>query len=275
MQDFLKLTEWRLRLMRKPLLWVVLLMGPAEFLAILADMFLFSERFYAPLSVYFFAAAVVLVFCMVAAVLLSFFSVFKQNHHTNFTHSLMLLPVQRSTLYWSGVASGLLSVWFIAAAQVVWYLVLYVPVNFCSNFYTVHTAQNMLSNSLLTEMPVGSAFLANGLWNTMMHTPAMQMLFPRNLPTLLLVLVLIAAPVCCLHAISCHRGPSRTASTVLLVVSALLSLVGSRLLYLSVTNLYHPWGDVVHLRNILILQLVLIAAVSWWGIHSLNRSENL
>lgn len=162
MQDFLKLTEWRLRLMRKPLLWMAALMGPAEFLAILADLFLFSQRFYAPLSVYFFVAAIVLIFCMAAAVLLSFFSVSQQNHHTNFTHALMLLPIRRSMLYWSGAASGLLSVWFLAAAQVIWYLVLYLPVNFCSNLCSVHTAQRMLANGLLAKMPVGSAFWANG-----------------------------------------------------------------------------------------------------------------
>ena len=275
MQDFLKLTEWRLRLMRKPLLWMVILMGPAEFLAILADMFLFSERLYAPLSVYFFVAAVVLIFCMAAAVLLSFFSVSMQDHHTHFTHALMLLPIRRGALYWSGAASGLLSVWLIAAAQVLWYLVLYIPVNFCSNLYTVHTAQHMLANGLLSEAPVGSAFLANGLWNNMIHTPAMQMLFPRSLPALILVFVLIAAPVCCLHAVSCHRGPCRVVSLVLFAISLLLSLAGFRLFYVEVTNLFFAWGNRTNLRNILILQLLLIAAVSWWGIHSLNRSENL
>lgn len=256
MKDTLKLTEYRLRAMRRPLLAILLLMGPAEFLVMLFDMHWLRNAPNATLDFYFSTARWVLLLCMVAAILANFMATIRENGRSHFITTLMLLPTKRSALYLSGVLSGLFAVWAVIAAQAIWFLLLYAPVGWCSN--------------LQSQASAGSAFLTNGLFLSMVRVPEMQIILPRTLSGFVFLLGMLLAPIASLQAVAYCKGIVSVICSLLAGCNTVISLMMQHDAIERVWVLHPVKMKLLFFGQVLIAFLVMV-----WAIYNLNHSKNL
>lgn len=258
MNGLLKLTEYRLRAIRKPLFWILALMGPAE-LAVMAVNIFARSLPHVPIRICFGSAVWVVLFCMGAAALANFVASTQDFGRSRFIHTLMLLPIKRSAVFLSGVISGLIAVWAVIAAQAIWFMLLYVPVGCLS--------------AINAQAPIRTAFMINGLFLNMVRTPAMQLLMPHSLHDVFYLVVMVLAPVVCLQAAACHAKKARTLYFLLAGISAFISL---RVLWMQYETMRWNWAaHPVRVSMLVMVQLAVIAFVGLRTIQNLNNAKNL
>lgn len=277
MKNLFTLTEYNLRAIKKPLVWMLALMGPAQFGIMLGGAALLGGALYAPPSALFYYGMVVPAACMVAAAALNFLAVARQNGRAKAIYTLMTLPTSRSHIYLAGVLSGAVAVWAVMAAQALWYMLLYAPTALANNALSDWIIQQRVSAGLLSAAPTGlDGRIDNGLFLSMLRAPAMRLLFPTSARGLVAMAVTVVCPVACLQAVLCRRGAPRILHIALFLASTLVALA-----YLGITFLL--FGQTINAASAvhtiwlgcLALQLALggIACVS--ALYGVQRAKNL
>lgn len=219
MKNTLLLANYQLRAMRTPFLWLLALMGPLEF-ACMTVGFLYSRgpMFGTPHQVFPYVLPV-LALSMILAGVLNFSVTVRQNGRAHSIYTMMTLPGKRSQVYWSGVISGVVSVWTVMMAQAVWFLLLYAPVGKMIDHLSRMMLNPYVKSGALVRMPEHSSFIPNGLFLSMIRSRVMRVILPMSLSGFVVILVSVVVPVACLQAIACRRGGLRVLHLVLFVCS--------------------------------------------------------
>lgn len=274
MKNIAMLAEFQLHAIKKPLIWMIVLMGPAEFALMMLGLVHDRGPLFGGQHILFGWAIPILALCMVLAAVLNFSVTLRQNGRSRFIYTLMTLPVKRDQLYTSGVISGALAVWSVMAAQAAWFLVLYFPTGWAVNIFSRYYIKIRVNAGALPAVPDYTAMGPGGLFVSMTHSPIMRMLLPMSLLGLLIILVSVIGPVACLQAIAYRRGGFKIAHIFLFGASTLLMLITLGSSY----ERQMSWNSMhsnLLLCAALLVQLVfaVIAAVSAW--HGLKTAKNL
>ena len=271
MKHILTLTEYNLRSIRRPLLWMLLLMGPAQLLLSLLPTILNGGGSYEPPYMLFRYGMFVPAGCMIAAALLNFFSVLRQNGRSKAIYTLMTLPGSRSQIFFSQVLSGVIAVLAVVAAQALWYMLLYLPTGLLNNFLTDRYMYKIAGGQVAGLPDRTSLFLHNGLFLSMMRARAMRILMPTSLRGILSLLLCILCPTVCLLAIPCRRGLFRVLMCVLFAASVFITLMTLLFCYMYIGS-----TTPTYVHNNLLATLVVLAAVSGINaLYGLDRAKNL
>lgn len=274
MKNIAMLADFQLHAIKKPLLWVIVLMGPAEFAIMMLGLVHDRGPLFGAQHILFGWAIPVLVLCMVLAAVLNFSVTLRQNGRSRFIYTLMTLPVKREQLYTSSVVSGAIAVWSVMAAQAAWFLILYFPTGWAVNFFSRYYIKIRVNAGALPAVPDYTAMGPGGLFVSMTHSPVMRMLLPMSLLGLLVILVSVIGPVACLQAIAYRRGGFKIAHIFLFGASTLLMLFTLGSAYGEQLGGSSSYSNML-LWAALAAQLILaaIAAVSAW--HGLKTAKNL
>ena len=273
MKYLLTLTEYNLRAIRKPMLWLLVLMGPAEAAVMLLGAQLWQGNLYAPFYTLFYFGMVITALCMITAAVLNFSVLLRQNGRSKAVYTMMTLPCRRSDLFWSGVISGALSVLAVMAAQALWYMILYLPVSYANNAISAGLIKSIAETGISLPAGLDSLSAKNGLFLSMLRSPVMRLLFPMSGSGLLIMGTSILCPVICLQSIACRRGFARVLHMVLFGICAFFMLIGLLYAFQSMFPGY-VYGSAA-LNAFLPAQVVpaVICAVS--ALYGLAKAKNL
>lgn len=276
MKHFLTLTEYSLHSIRRPLFWMLVLMGPLEFIFMCVFTALNPNIvLYQPFYVVFHSAMFVPPICMILAAFLNFFMTLRQNSKSKAIYTLMTLPCRRSSIFWSQVASGAIAIVCVMAAQAIWYLVLYAPTCWIVNLCSTHYMQNLLAFSEEAFVPVYNSFVNNGLFLSAVRSVFMRLIFPTGLMGVANILVSIVCPTICLQSILCRRSGWRIAHIGAFLACGILVLLLMANSYSTqfTTNFNSDFVFYSSLLNAIQLILAAFCAVS--GLYGLKKSKNL
>lgn len=274
MKKLFLLTEYQLRAIKKPLLWMLVLMGPAELAVMLLVSAKTRSKVYAPPQLLFKFAMFIPAICMILAVMINFWNFARQNGRSKGIYTLMTLPVRRSQLYWSGVLSGVIAVWTVMAAQAIWYLLLYAPTAWLNDLLSHQILSETLNPSQMGLINQYSSFVDNGLFLAMMRAPAMRILFPMSFGTAVVMLVSMICPVACVQGILCRRGVARIIQLALFAVSGLLTLWAMGMEFLSLGQAYA--NGLEWLKNTMIHWQLIVTVVSVCNaLYGITTSKNI
>lgn len=191
MGSLLALADWHLRGIGRPLALLCAAMGPAE-LGLIALYLAHYKAQYMQLHQLFqrSGACYVLPAALVLALLLDLAAGRADYSRPRAIYTLMTLPVPRAWLYFSRVISGVLAVGCVAAAQALWYLLLYAPVTALSG--------------LAGEPAAHAAFMTGGLWLNQMRSTCMALLLPAGPKTAACMAYAVVALVAIAEAVVVH-----------------------------------------------------------------------
>lgn len=282
MKHFLTLTEYHLHSIRKPLLWMLALMGPLEFIFICVFMWMNPNTFlYQPFYVLFHIAMIIPPICMITAAFLNFSTALRQNSKAKSIYTLMTLPCPRSTIFWSQVGSGILAIGSVMAAQALWYLILYAPTSWVVNLVSDHFMQRVISQTTEAFVPVYSSFVNNGLFLSMIRSVFMRLIYPTSLQGIVTILVSMVCPVICLQSILCRRSGWRAAHICAFIACGICVLLLMANSYTSQFTAYSRYYTTIygHLIEgywpLIAGQLILAAFAAASGLYGLKKSKNL
>lgn len=280
MRDLLTLTEYQLRAIRKPLLFLLLTMGPLQFLCAAGQLWWIPSTLdvgYVTPDQLATGGLILLIPAafVAAAALVNFLVTARQNGRSKSIYTLMTLPVRRWKLYAAGVLSGLIAVCAVIAAEALWYLLLYAPLCAVSGAVERHwsgIAQTAFDGPGLPHWEAASPFLQNGLFLSMVRAAWMRLLLPLSPGKALLLAAHLFAGISCLQAIPTRQGAARVLHGALLAGSVVLCLyaLGTQLLVLL--------GLVSRQLNelpVAAVQLGLGLAAWLSAVQSLARAKNL
>lgn len=274
MKTLFTLTEYNLRAIRKPLFWTLLLMGPVEFVVMVAGMLMRRGPLYALPSTFYLDGMFITAACMIAAAVLNFFAANQQSGRSKGIYTLMTLPARRSWLFFSTVLSGFIAVFLVIFAQAVWYLLLHLPMCWANQVFSDSYLHSLVEAGRLPQLPGYSSFVHNGLFLSMMRAKALRLLMPLNLTGLVYLLVTVLCPIACLQATLYRRGGMKVLHILLFcysIFATLLGLVAGISDYISLVN-----GQSHSMMLFYCLhQLVLTTLVSFSACYGLTRSKNL
>lgn len=270
MKPILLLTEYHLRAIRRPLLWLLLCMGPVQF----AGMLLGEGPYYVLPCVFYRFGMFITALCMILAAALSFWSAAQQNGHSKGIYTLMTLPIKRQTLFFAAVISSVIAVWLVIFAQALWFLLLHLPMSWANQLFSDSTLTALVETGKLARLPDHSSFQHNGLFLSMMRTPVMRVLMPLNLTGFVYLFLSILCPITGLQAILCRRGGMRGLHILLFCYSALASLFGLGVAIVDFVGLMS--GELLHfLLGYCLHQLVLTLGIGWSACYGLAHSKNI
>lgn len=289
MRDLFSLTEYQLRAIRKPLCWMLAIMGPLQFLWAAASLYWTSststgEGYVTPeLLMTGTAGMLIPAAFIVAAALVNFSVTVKQNGRSKSIYTLMTLPVKRWKVYASGVLSGVIAVYAVMAAEAIWTMLLYLPLCAVSGWMERMAVTSSMAAAAarmdevlpgLLDWQAASPYLKNGLFLSMVRAGWMRLLMPLKPLKALLLAAHIFAGVSCLHATMMRRGLMQLLHGILLACSVLLCLWALTKQLLIFMGLDHiDWLSME--PAILAIQLAL-GALAWLSaVKSLARAENL
>ena len=225
MKNTLLLTEYNLRAIRRPLIWMFVLMGPVQYGVMLAYLIKMKGPLFQPPHRLFMAGMSVPMVCILIGIMLNFSIAMRQNGRSKAIYTLLTLPGKRFQVYFSSVCSGLVTVWLIAAVQALWYILLYVPMAHTIDWYSVHILAEKVEKELISAIPAYSSFVENGFFLHLLRSPAMRMLFPMSVEGLAVMLVSEISVVTSLHSIAFTRGGLRVISAICAIVCAISTAV--------------------------------------------------
>lgn len=277
MKSFLTLLEHDLRAIKKPLFWLVVVMGPAQFAVTLLYAFTQRSSPYLPPYSLLSVGMVVPALCMLAAAFLNFSTMVRQNGRSKAIYTLMTLPSSRSLVYWASVASGIIAIWVVVAAQAIWYMLLYAPTAWANDLISAAYCADQATYNMGYIIPQGfSSFTRNGMVLGMLRTESMRTLFPMSLMGTLLMLCSMTCPVICLQSILCRRGILRITHSVLFAFCGIATLFAMATSALDGAFPYlgdqYAWNFFSFFMVIQVL-LATICAIS--ALRGLKRSKNL
>lgn len=274
MKSLLTLTEYNLRAIKKPLIWMLLLMGPAELALTAAALFIRKGPLYAQPSIFYQDGMFITALCMIGAAVMNFAAVNRQSGRSKGIYTLMTLPMQRKNIYWSAVLSGVIAVWLVIAAQALWYIILYAPMCWMSDAYANHVLTQLVAANRFPQMPGYTAFMNNGLYLNIMRSGVLRFLMPTSLLGLCYLGLVVVCPTCCLQAILCRRGGAKALHIGLFCYSVVTTLIAIAAGAQSNPGLYDGYNG-TQLALIMAHQLVLTLAVSLSACYGLKHSKNL
>lgn len=273
MKYFLALTEYNLHAIRKPLLWILALMGPVEFLllALISWMhpdFIMYQPFYIALQY----PLVICPLCMIAAAFINYSTTLRQNGKAKSIYTMMTLPCRRSLVFWSQVVSGIIAIAAVMAAQALWYILLYTPSCWMVNLFSDRYLHSLTMPGEI--LPAYTAFIKNGLFLSMIRSGFMRLIFPTGLLGFVSILAAMICPVICLQSISCRRSGWRIAHILAFIVCGLLVLA---LMAFNFKMQFLPNDRLIAQVQLLLIggQLALAAFAAASGLYGLCKSKNL
>ncbi len=277
MKSFLTLLEYDLRAIKKPLFWLVVLMGPMQFVIMLLYASNLGSTPYVQPYTLFSSGMFVPALSMVAAAFINFSTTVHQNGRSKAIYTLMTLPSSRSLIFWASVASGVIAIWTVVAVQGLWYMLLYAPTAWANDLISSSLCQYTAAHSPGYTVPQGfSSFVHNGLLLSMLRAESMRTLFPMSLMGILVLLVSVVCPVICLQSILCRRGPLKVLHGTLFAGCALVTLFTMATMALDSAFPYrgeeYSWGI---FSVLMAIQLVLAVICAVSALRGLKRSKNL
>lgn len=288
MRDLLSLTEYQLRAIRKPLCWMLLAMGPLQFLWVSAFMFWAPGDFgigYATPELLMAGTMGMLIpaVFIVAAALVNFSVTAKQNGRSKSIYTLMTLPVQRWKVYAAGVLGGVVAVYAVIAAEALWTMLLYLPMCAVSGSIermaitsSMAAAAARMDEVLpgLLDWQAASPFLHNGLFLSMVRAGWMRLLMPLKPLKALLLAAHIFAGVSCLHAMMMRRGLVRLLHGAALACSVVVCLFALTKQLLVFFNL--EYNNLTAMEPYILAIQLALGAIAWLSaVKSLAKAENL
>lgn len=283
MRDLLTLTEYQLRAIRKPLLVLLIAMGPLQFVSAAAYLWFFpgavGDGYGTPEQLITESLAMLIPAVLIAAAaLLNLGVTVRQNGRSKSIYTLMTLPVRRWKVYAAGVLSGLVAVCAVIAAEALWFLLLYAPLGAVSGaaeqapLRAAEAQLGALGERSLLDWEGASPFLRNGLVLSMLRAGWMRLLLPLSPIKVLLLAAHLFAVVSCLQALPTRRGLGLALHGVMLAGSVLVCLyaLGAQLLCLLGLGSYQ-------LNEPLLLAIQLLLGLAAWcsAARSLARADNL
>ncbi len=274
MKNIAMLADFQLHVIKKPMLWMLALMGPAEFALMMLGLVHDRGPLFGAPHILFGWAIPVTALCMVLAAVLNFTVTLRQNGRARFIYTLMTLPIKREQIYFSGVVSGAVAVWSVIAAQAAWFLVLYAPVGFAVNFFSRYYLKIRVNAGALPAVPDYTAMGPGGLFTSMIHSPVMRLLLPMSVLGFAVILVSVVGPVACLQAIVCRRGTAKIAHMFLFGASVLLMLLTLSKAYIMQISIVFSM-DYGRMWLLVLVQLVLAGAAALSARYGLKTAKNL
>lgn len=283
MRNVLTLAEYQLRAIRRPLCFLLLAVGPLQFLAAAALLvFTFSPgrlaKGYATPDILTGASLSFLIPAgfIAAAALLNVWVTARQNGRAKSIYTLMTLPGPRGAVFAAGVLSGLTAVCAVIAATALWQMLSYAPLCALDRFVVLARDGKAIARLggaavSLQSWQAASPFLHGGLFLSMARSGWMRLLLPLRPVSALLFFAHLLAMVSSLQAMFMRQGLMRLAHGILLAVSVLLCLRSLFLQLLLSMGAFQQFSEPLAL-----LAQLAITALAWASaLRSLARAENL
>ena len=256
---FCTLADENLRAIRRPLLGICLLLGPAEFVLLFASVILAQEQgMQLGWAMRHYRVFLLPAGGMALAALLHAWQTFKSYGRPHTIYTIMTLPVPRGLPYLARVASGLMAAGCVAVAQGLWLILLYAPFT-------------LLSGSALCA-PTGegaiNAFLSGGLWLNLVRSDILHLLLPTTLGNFLCAALCAAAMIASLETLATVRN-WRTDLLFALSVMGAVSWYLRRMEVFGISEFSAQAGYTAIWEGACLIAAVLM------GIYALTMSENM
>ncbi|MEG2165273.1 MAG: hypothetical protein RRY96_03180 [Ruthenibacterium sp.] len=254
-----KLTAWNWYMIQKPVCLAAAVMSVAELVA-LALTATSKNNLGVHYDAIFMSSGAWLLFILgyLAVMAISLRPILQAQGKNKGAYTLQTLPVKRNVLLFSNIASTALSLFLLAAWQVLFTVLCYWP--------------TMALSGAATEKYLPQYAITHGDFQlSLVRNATLRILVPTNLLGFGIWLLLLAAPAVLLVCAFYHRGAARFWAICMGIVGAgACAFLVAVLLYTTRTQRYSSrvlspfWG--------ICLLLALMAAAIFWALHSIRRA---